>query len=269
MINPKLRQHAPLILTGVSVFGIVGTAVLGVRAGTKAERILRELDLPEDPKDRIIFCARNTWQCYIAVTLAAVLSATAAIASHKLSAADIARLATLATGSGAALNKYRYKIKEILGEEKEQEIFEEVKSQTGYGILYPRINPVDPHYDDLYMRYRLDFGIPEIPPIEFQSNPQRVIGGFYAFNRDFNLGRIVDAALLKDYLCLPYNDVDHRYFWIDTMFYDAGYEGLWIDYHIDDPDENGVCLISVADGPIDNKTLEAIESGVYWDELRR
>ncbi len=268
----NLKQHTALIFTSISVVGVIGTAILGVRAGMKAERIMRDLkDVPEDPKEKIKLYVKETWQCYVLVSLTALLSAGAAIASHKISAKDIARLATLATGSGAAFSKYRGKVKEILGEEKEKEIFEQVKVE-GPGICYPRIvDQEDEYYDDLYVRYRLDLGVDEIPPIEFDSNPQRVTSAFYAVNRDFALGRIIDVALLKDYLGVKYNDIDHKYFWIDSMFWESGLLP-WIDFqeHYEDrkdpecDEDRTVHIITVEDSPIDNKTLEKIEEGSFW-----
>lgn len=263
----NLKQHSALILTSVSVVGIIGTTILSIRAGIKAERILRELDgVPEDPKERIVLYAKKTWKCYVLCSLTALLSAGAAILSHKISAKDIARLATLATGSGAAFRKYRGKIKEILGEEKEKEIFDEVKVKENWGINYPRITDWDDeHYDELYVHYRLNFGVDEIPPVEFDSNPQRVTAAFYCVNRDFVLGRIIDAGLVKDYLGIPYNDVDHKYFWIDEMFYDSGMQP-WIDYNIDyeNQGENVTQIIQLEWAPINDEELKKIESGAYW-----
>lgn len=269
----NFKQHASMIFTGVAVVGTISTAILGVRAGMKAQKILSELgELPEDRKERYKLIAKETWKCYVAVSLSAILSSTAAIASHKISAKDIARLATLATGSGAAFRTYRSKIKEILGEDKEKEIYDKVKVE-GPGICYPAIvDQEDEYYNDLYVKYRLDFGVDEIQPVEFDSNPERVTAAFYCINRDFALGRIVDAALVKDFLGLPANKIDHKYFWIDTMFFESGIQP-WIDFNEtfkDGEDEDGrvIHTISVEYPPIDDETLKRIESGEYWDQWR-
>ena len=275
MTKFDLKKHSALIFTSISVVGIIGTAILSVRAGMKAERIMAQLNAPDDPKERIKLYAKETWRCYVLATLTAILSAGAAILSHRISARDIARLATLATGSGAAFRKYRGKIKEVLGEEKEKEIFEQAKVE-GPGIKYPQIiDQSDECYNDLYVRYRLDFGVDEIKPVEFDSNPERVTAAFYCINRDFALGRIIDVALVKDYLGIKYEDVDYKYFWIDTMFWESGLQP-WIDFqeHYEerkDPEcdeERTIHIITVDDSPIDNETLEKIESGEYWDEWR-
>lgn len=269
----NFKRHSALIFTSAAVIGTCGTAILGIRAGMKAQRILSELgELPDDRKERYKLIAKETWKCYVSVSLAAVVSCAAAVASHKISAKDIARLATLATGSGAAFRKYRSKIKEVLGEEKEKEIYDKVKVE-GPGICYPAIvDQDDEYYNDLYVKYRLDFGVDEIPPVEFDSNPERVTAAFYCINRDFALGRIVDVALVKDFLGLPANGIDHKYFWIDTMFYESGIQP-WIDFNEtfkDGEDEEGrtIHTIRVEYSPIDDETLKRIESGEYWDQWR-
>lgn len=272
-ILEKCKRHSSLIMTSIAVLGTCGTALLGVRAGMKAQRILAELgELPEDRKERYMLIAKETWKCYVSVSLAAIVSSAAAIASHKVSAKDITRLAALATGSGAAFKKYRSKIKEVLGDEKEKEIYEQVKVE-GPGIRYPAIvDQEDEYYNDLYVKYRIDFGVHEIPPVEFDSNPERVTAAFYCINRDFALGRIIDVALVKDFLGLPANPIDHKYFWIDTMFYESGMQP-WIDFNEtfrDGEDEDGrvIHTISVDDSPITDETLKRIESGEYWDQWR-
>ena len=268
MSKINLKKHSAAIFTSVAVVGIFLTTAFAVYTGMMTERKLSKLDVPEDPKEKIKLYAKEVWKYYVVVSLGVLASSTAAIMSHKISAKDIARLATLATGSGAAFRKYRGKIKEVLGEEKEKEIFDQVKVE-GPGICYPRIvDQNDEYYDDLYVRYRLDFGVDELKPVEFDSNPQRVTAAFYCINRDFALGRIIDVALVKDYLGIKYEEIDHKYFWIDTMFWEGGMQP-WIDFNEhyeqdkDDPDKT-IHIITVEDSPVDNETLEKIEDGTYW-----
>ena len=127
----------------------------------------------------------------------------------------------------------------------------------------------------MYVHYIIDFGVEEIKPIEFDSNPERVTAAFYCINRDFILGRIIDVALVKDFLGIKPNDVDHKYFWIDEMFFDSGMQP-WIDFNVHY--ENGTSpecdedlttqIISVEVAPIDDRTLRSIEDGSYWDPVR-
>lgn len=274
-LKSNLKRHSALIFTCVSVVGIFGTAVLGVIAGIKAEKKMIELGkLPEGRKERIIFLAKHTWKCYVWVSLMALVSAGSAIASHKISAMDIARLATLATGSGAAFSKYRSKIREVLGDEKEKEIFEEVKTQADWGTWPITTDQESEAYNTLDTKYRLDFGTPGVKPVEFYSNQIRVLNALMHFERNFILGHLTNAAELKDFLGIPYNEhVDLRYFWCDDMFYECDLNP-YIDF--DDRktgefDENGkeIRLITFENcPPINEEEFEMIESGGYWDEWK-
>ena len=274
-LKSNLKQHAALIFTCVSVAGIFGTAILGVMAGIKAEKKMIELGkLPEDKKERIIFLAKHTWKCYVWVSLMALVSAGSAIASHKISAKDIARLATLATGSGAAFSKYRSKIREVLGDEKEKEIFEEVKTEQDWGTWPITTDQDSEEYNRLDTKYRLDLGTPGVKPVEFYSNQIRVLNALFHFERNFILGRLTNVAELKDFLGIPYNEqIDLRYFWCEDMFLECDLNPFidFDDRKTGEFDEGGkeIRLITFEMcPPINEEEFALIESGGYWDEWR-
>ena len=274
-LTNNVKRHSAIIFTSISVVGVIGTAILGVRAGMEAERIKASLgELPENRKERYKLIAKETWKCYVLVSLMAIISAGAAIASHKISAKDIARLATLATGSGAAFSKYRSKIREVLGDEKEKEIFEEVKTQTDWGTWPITTDQESEAYSTLDTKYRLDFGTPGVKPVEFYSNQLRVLNALMHFERNFVLGRLTNVAELKDFLGIPYNEqIDLRYFWCDDAFYECDLNP-YIDYDdrgTGELDENGkeIRLISFEKcPPINEEEYKMIEEGSYWDQWR-
>ena len=122
----EIKKNAPLILTVVTVAGIAGTAVLGVRACMKAEAILRDHPEAISLKDK----ARITWKAYILVIGSAVLSGTCAVLSHKLSASQIAALSGVIATSSATLHQYREEIRKVLGVEEEKKIYEKVRDDV-------------------------------------------------------------------------------------------------------------------------------------------
>ena len=265
------RKNRALIFTSLSVAGVFGVAGVGIWAGMRIERVRMA---HKGEKLTVKDYAKLFWKEYVALSLAVIATSGFAIASHRVSAKDIARLATLATGSGAAFNKYRGKIKEVLGEEKEKELFEQVKADPDL-VMYPHIaDPNDPNYERMDTLFVFDMGVDELEPIEFYSNYMRVSNALWCFQRDYILGRIVDVALLKDYLGLPFENIDHRYFWIDYMYLEAGYEGVWIGLEVNAIknrfDENGkqVYKIETTESPITDEILKKIEDGSYWDEWR-
>lgn len=274
MRRVNFRENRALIFTSLSVLGVFGVAGLGVWAGMRIERA----KLAHKGEDLTIKdYAKLFWKEYVALSLAVIATSGFAIASHRVSTKDIARLATIATGSGAAFKKYRGKIKEVLGEEKEKEIFEQVKTKEDWACWPSISNPNDPAYDILDTKFRLKLCYDddaELRPVEFYSNYMRVSNALWCFERDYTIGRIADVALLKDFLGIPYDGIDHKYFWIDDMFYEAGYESPWIDFEVipveGELDENGkqVFQIVTATEPITDEILKKIEDGSYWDEWR-
>ena len=118
--RPKIKNPA-LIFTTASVVMTFGAAGLGVWVGMRTERA--RIAHKDENLTKMDF-AKILWKEYVSLSLVALAGAGCAIASHRISARDIAKLATLATGSGAAFSKYRSKIREILGEDKEKEIFD-------------------------------------------------------------------------------------------------------------------------------------------------
>ena len=265
------RKNRALIFTSLSVAGVFGVAGIGVWAGMRIERARIA---HKGEKLTIKDYAKLFWKEYVALSLAVIATSGFAIASHRVSAKDIARLATLATGSGAAFRKYRDKIKEVVGEEKEKELFEQVKAKEDWACWPSIASPNDPAYDVMDTKFRLDLGVDELEPVEFYSNYMRVSNALWCFQRDNIIGRIVDVALLKDFLGIPYETIDHKYFWIDTMFYEAGYESPWIEFKVipikDEFDKNGkqVFAIITDDSPITDEELKKIEDGSYWEEWR-
>ena len=265
------RKNRALIFTSLSVVGVFGVAGVGIWTGMRIERAkVAHKGENLTIKDYV----KLFWKEYVALSLAVIATSGLAIASHRASAKDITRLATLATGSGAAFRKYRGKIKEVLGEEKEKELFEQVKAKEDWACWPSISSPNDPAYDVMDTKFRLDLGVDELKPVEFYSNYMRVSNALWCFQRDNIIGRIVDVALLKDFLGIPYETIDHKYFWIDTMFYEAGYESPWIEFKVipikDEFDKNGkqVFAIITDDSPITDEELKKIEDGSYWEEWR-
>ena len=281
----NIKKHYAAIFTSIAVTGIFLTTAWAIYTGIETERRLSKLNTPEDPKEKIKLYVKTLWKYYVVVSLGVLASSTAAIMSHKISAKDIARLATLATGSGAAFKKYRGKIKEILGEEKEKEIFEQVKAEKEWHMWPANVDQDCPEYKLMDTKFRLKLGVDEIDGVEFYSNQLRVANALWCFERDYMLGRMADVALLKDFLGIKPENIDHKYFWIDSMFLEAGYESTWIDLepikHQIGRDENGEPIYELDEhgkpvfeivatnaSPITDEELRAIEDGSYWDEWR-
>lgn len=219
----SLKQSAPLIFTSLSVVGIIGTAVLGVRGGMEAEKILAERkDIPEDFKGKTVYIVKNTWKCYVWTIMAALGSAACVIASHKLSAKQIAALSSVAAAGATTFNQYRDKVREVIGEDKERELYEEVRQKSDWTV-YPQL----PHgdlddtsylfYDGYSKRY-------------FYSNPERIQQAIYHLNRNFQLKQEVSVNEWYEMIGIDGIEGGDDDTWVVNDFWEGGLTP-WIDIY--------------------------------------
>lgn len=136
-----LGKHSPEILLGIGIASGITTTVLAVKVTPKA------LELIEKEKDRQnrtlieeskgpdcglitklapIEVVKVTWKCYIPAAISGVASIACLLGSHSVNAKRNAALATAYKLSETALNEYREKVVEEIGEEKEKAIRDKV-----------------------------------------------------------------------------------------------------------------------------------------------
>lgn len=144
------RQNSPTILTGMAVAGLVGTVIFTGRGTIQAVRILDEekarrevlqvvdgpvdySDCVENPKDPDISIEPSafetlklTWRCYVPAALMGTVTIACLIFAYKVNMRRNAVLAALYSGSTKALEEYKDKVKEIVGEKKAEKVQEEL-----------------------------------------------------------------------------------------------------------------------------------------------
>lgn len=138
-----VRNNSTTLLTGVGVLGTISTAVLTGRASFRAANIIHNevIDRCENSVDRLnrdqsanIDTLEPTfkeklemvWPQFIPPVGVGVLTVAAIITANRLSAKEAAALATAYGISEKALQEYREKVVERLGEGKEQKIRDEI-----------------------------------------------------------------------------------------------------------------------------------------------
>jgi hypothetical protein len=131
-----VNSNATTILTSVGVTGTVATAYLAARASFKAADILaqdqkkREEDLkfPEVAIKELtkIDKAKLVWPHYIPAVGVGALTVTSIVMAHRISSTKIAALAVASSLSDRALNEYKAKVVEKIGERKETDIRDEI-----------------------------------------------------------------------------------------------------------------------------------------------
>jgi hypothetical protein len=134
-----LKDHAPTILTGVGVTGTIATAYLTGRASFKAAELIEK-----DPGVESMYVdgdggmarmhrpltnfekSKLVWKLYIPPLGAGVLTVGCIITANRISAARIAALGVAAGISERALQEYKDKVLERLGEKQSEKIRDEI-----------------------------------------------------------------------------------------------------------------------------------------------
>lgn len=127
-IRTSLVKHSPELLIGVGIAGMVTTTVLAVKATPKAIRLLElERNKRESESDNGAIdpltkreVVKLAWKCYIPSAVTGTASIACLIGASSVHTKRNAILATAYKLSESALNEYREKVVETIGEKKEK-----------------------------------------------------------------------------------------------------------------------------------------------------
>lgn len=132
-----LIKHQPEILTCIGVVGMVGAAVLAVKATPKALKIMEEEKKDISTKLDVV---KKTYKCYIPPALLAVLSAVCIFGANSIHIKRGTALATAYRISENARKEYKDKVIETIGEKKEKAITDKIAKE------HIEKNPVQNNY---------------------------------------------------------------------------------------------------------------------------
>ncbi len=136
-VGKVLQRNSPTILTGLSVAGLIGTAVMAAKATPRAiELIEREEALSVDPLSKKDIL-RVTWKCYVPTALMGLASCACIIGANSVHTRRHAALAGVYSLSERALKEYQKKVEEKIGTPKAKEIKQEIAADR------VKENPVD------------------------------------------------------------------------------------------------------------------------------
>ena len=130
VIRIGLDKHAPEILTGIGIAGMITTTILAVKATPKA------LELIEEEKEQTgsealkpIETVKAAWKPYIPAVVTCGASIACLIGASSVNMKRNAALATAYEISKTALAEYREKVVETIGEKKEQAIRDKIAEE--------------------------------------------------------------------------------------------------------------------------------------------
>lgn len=122
-----LSKHSPEILTGIGIAGMVTTTVLAVKATPKALKLIEEKKKINHVETlTVVDTIKIAWKPYIPTVVTGTVSIACLIGSNSVSARRHAALATAYALSETALNEYKEKVIETIGEKKEQAVMDAI-----------------------------------------------------------------------------------------------------------------------------------------------
>ena len=129
-IKGVLERHAPEILTGIGVAGMVTTTILAVKATPKACLLINDRkDELEVEKLSATELVKTTWKCYIPAAVTCGASIACLVGASSVNCKRNAVLATAYKLSEAALSEYKDAVIETIGEKKEQSVRDKVAEE--------------------------------------------------------------------------------------------------------------------------------------------
>ena len=221
----QLKRNAPLIFAIAGIGGVFATGFFGVRAGMKAEKILQELEYPEDieKKELILLQAKATWRCYVWTIISAIAATGCIIASHRLSSKQIVALSAISAGGAAKFNEYRNKVREMIGPEEEKKLYDEVKAKTNWQMNPPLPNNIDEDESDQEILF-----FESHSERYFRAKPSVVSSAIYHLNRNFiGMGQ-QSYNDFCNFLGIDGIDGGDEEGWCDAYFWEGGMFA-WID----------------------------------------
>lgn len=119
----EFDKHSPEILTGLGVAGMFASVILSVRATTKATKAV-EAKKKELNKEKLTVgeTIKATWKYYIPTAITLAGSTACVIGANSVNTRRNAALAAAYTLSETALQEYQDKVKDVVGERKENDI---------------------------------------------------------------------------------------------------------------------------------------------------
>lgn len=120
-------NHSPEILTAIGIVGMIGTVFVAVKETPKAIKLLEEKK-NETGCEKLppVEVVKTTWKCYIPAAVTCVASTACLIKGSSISLRRNAALVTAYNLSKTALDEYKDKVIETVGEKKEQLIVDQV-----------------------------------------------------------------------------------------------------------------------------------------------
>ena len=235
------KKHAPEILTGVGIAGVITSFGMIVYATPKALKNIeeakkeKEFEYPEEDFTKID-TIKASWKCYVPAGITCAASIACIISANAVNAKRNAALVTAYTLSETAMKEYQSKVREKIGEKKEREIHDEivsdkVKSKEVKKSEVVRAGKGNTLCYDLYTGREFYSSMEELKNGEIEANFQLIHEGWISLNDYYYAigldevkgGRDVGWDAMKGTISVQYSSVLNA----------NGEPCLAIDFHVE------------------------------------
>lgn len=126
----SIERHSPQIFLGVGIVGIGTSIVLAVKATPKAMELI-EQKKEEEKIEKLtpVETVKTTWKCYIPTAVTTACTIMCLVKSNSEHTKRTAALATAYEFSRTALEQYKNKVVEVVGEKKAEKLKNEVAKE--------------------------------------------------------------------------------------------------------------------------------------------
>lgn len=126
----QIKKHYSVILTCVSVVGVVATVITAVRATPKALNLIRKDSVIKHNGDPEAYSKKeafhSAWKCYIPTAVIGGATIASILGTHILNNKQQAALIGAYSIINSAHTDYKRKLKELYGEEAHQKIMDSI-----------------------------------------------------------------------------------------------------------------------------------------------
>lgn len=222
-----IRKHMPAVLTYAGVCGVVGTAIMAVKATPKAlkiieqEKMYRSYEGNNKPTKKEI--VDLTWKCYIPSIMFGLSTIACIISIHALNKKNQASLTSAYAMLNEAYKQYRDAAKVVYGEDADAKIQAEIAKDTFISADGISIYSPDSDYSEKLLFY--DF----FSKRYFESTLAAVLNAEYHMNRNLQLRGYSTINEFYEFLGLDGIKLGDEMGWgIDELITNCGC--LWLDF---------------------------------------
>ena len=130
LAKQELSEHSPEILTGLGIAGMFSAIIFAIQATPKAEKAIekkkKDLNKEKLTAPEVIGVS---WKYYIPTAASFAVGAACVIGSDTITKKRAAALTAAYSITETALSEYKEKVKEVIGEAKENRVYEKISEE--------------------------------------------------------------------------------------------------------------------------------------------